>query len=86
MTHEVFSDPHLPKCYLSTTQPHPGAAVWVMQTIRSLRPGWWAKLSKRYDEIYNRVGVFTPSKEQNDRFRGANLFLLDIIKRFGNQG
>lgn len=80
--HEVYDDVLLPKCLKHPDRHHEGA-LWVMNTIRSLNPGWWRKLSQRYDEVYSRVGVFMPAREENERLRGANLFLLDIKTRFG---
>lgn len=83
MSHEVDKDPLLPKCYLKHPEPHREGAEWAVDTIRSLNPSWWPRLIQRYDDIFNRVGVFHPSREVNDRRREANLFLLDIKKRFG---
>jgi hypothetical protein len=82
--YDIISDPHLPKSLKQYPSLDREADIWVMETIRKLRPAWWARLSQGYDEAFYHQGVYKPHQELNARKRMANAWLLDKYIRFAS--
>ena len=79
---DIENDPLLPVCLKLYPSPDRNADIWVMESIRKLRPGWWSRLSEGYTEAFNHHGVYKPHQELNARKKAGNLWLQDKVKRF----
>lgn len=73
-------NPLTPKCFELFSHHHKDSD-WVVEQIKQLPPQWWQAATRKFDECFNLVGVYHPTKEVNQRLYNANVWLRETVKK-----